>query len=128
MTPVPPSSQPKNLGGGSQRFGGLFDTSFSTFITPSIVRTIYTLALLAALAAAVVGIFVGVVFGLFGGSVGEGLVNIIFVPIVALVLLVLVRLSLELTMVVFSIADNLKAVRLLGESGRPPSPPHLPSK
>jgi len=123
MTPVPPRSHPNRPGGSPQRFGGLFDANFSNFITPTIVKIVYTLALIAAVGISILSIFMGIFGELFAGNLGSAFANIVMVPIAAILFLLLLRLLLEVTMVVFDIADNLKAIRA---SGRPPGQPHLP--
>jgi len=127
MTPVPPMSQPGLPNGKPKRSGGFFDATFSTFVTPSIVRIIYVLAMIVAISAAVISVFVGL-NGLVSGIPGAAVTGLLLGPLVAFVLLLVLRLSLELTMVIFDIADNLRRVRKLEESRRPPGPPHLPSQ
>ena len=128
-TPVPPRSQPNQPNGNRKRTRGIFDADFSVYITPFIVKLIYVLYIILFFIVCAFSILFEFFGGLFVGDWGAALFGIFIIQIVAFLALMLIRLALELTMVIFNIADNLKAVRkLLRGSGRPPGPSHLPSQ
>jgi fatty acid desaturase len=81
----------------------LFDLSFTTFITPTVVRVLYILLI----AFGAVG-WLFLVIGGFSSSVGTGIAAIILGGLWFVVLLFLWRVFLELTMVVFRINDNIE--------------------
>jgi uncharacterized membrane protein len=96
--------QKSNLSTGF--FASLFDISFSNFVTSQLISLLYILAM----------IFIGIAT-LFGMGAGffklihdfwGGMFMIIFTPLIALIYLVIVRISLELVIVIFKIADNTK--------------------
>lgn len=81
----------------------LFDFSFSTFVTTSFIRLVYGLGMLVITLIALVVI----VFG-FTRSAGFGILAIIGAFIGFIVLLTLFRIQLEIIVVVFRIAENLR--------------------
>lgn len=88
-------------------FGKLFDLSFTSYITPSIVTIVYILTIVAVvfgwLAATVVAWSMNAAFGV--------LTLIILGPVYALFALVLMRITLEFYVAVIRIAQDVKAVR-----------------
>jgi hypothetical protein len=89
--------------------GGLFDFSFTTFVTTKVVKVLYGIWLLG-----VVGI---VLFGFYGAidnmflrtytHPAEGLLMLILTPIIAVLYLILGRVYMEVLIVLFRIAENL---------------------
>jgi hypothetical protein len=119
QTPAPYGSQgspePEYAAAPTQKgfFRGLFDLSFSTFITTSIVKVIYVLFLVLAVLA---GLFmagsglVGAIAGMSQGEIGPilmGGVMIVLSPLVAFLYIVLARVYMELVIVIFRIAENI---------------------
>ena len=101
--PAPPPSS-----GTSKGFvGSLFDVSFSSFVTPTIIKVVYILVMilagLGALAVAFTGFTYSVVFGL--------ITLIILAPLGFFVELALWRIALEIFMVIFRIGDDIHAMR-----------------
>lgn len=95
--PIPP----RRSGGGF--FGSLFDFTFTSFVTPKIIKFIYMLAL-AVVALAVLAI---VITG-FARGVGTGLFFLVIVaPIAAIFYLLMARLWLEVVMVLFRVEEHL---------------------
>ena len=88
-------------------FKALIDYKFDSFITVKLSSVFY--AILMVLVALFAGITVlsGIV-ALGGGDVGAGLLTIIFGPIFALILLVIIRLWFEQAIALILIAENTK--------------------
>jgi hypothetical protein len=88
----------------SQDEGGindLFDLTFTKFITPTVIRIVYILVIIFA----AIGWLVAVISG-FVASVQAGIGALIFATLGALIALLMWRVLLELTMVIFKIKDN----------------------
>jgi hypothetical protein len=85
----------------------LFDTSFTSFVTPTIIKVVYVLVMvLAGLGA------LGIAFSGFSINVGVGIITlIIFAPLAFFVELALWRISLEIFMVIFRMSDDVRAIR-----------------
>ena len=85
----------------------LFDFGFNSFVTPKVVKAVYVLIMgvlgLAGLVSAVVAFRLNLIFGL--------LVLVIIAPLFFFVYLALWRIALEIFVVVFRIADDLRAIR-----------------
>lgn len=85
----------------------LFDFGFNSFVTPKVVKVVYVLIMgvlgLAGLVSAVVAFRLNLIFGL--------LVLVIIAPLFFFVYLALWRIALEIFVVVFRIADDLRAIR-----------------
>ena len=86
-------------------FGALFDLSFSSFITPKIIKILFILAMIGAAILSLV-----IIVGGFTQGVGAGILALILSVIVFVINIVLARLWLELVMVAFSINDRLKSI------------------
>ena len=82
-------------------FAGLFDFSFTTFITLKFLRVIYAILMVLILLG-------GLVFLLRGLSQGGGtaIATIIFVPLGVLLYLIFARISMELIALFFRIGEN----------------------
>ena len=83
--------------------GALFDMSFSTFVTESLASIVYMLVIFFSAFFAVV-----YVVREFLSSLGEGLFAIFLAPIGWILFILIARITLELIVVVFKIADNTK--------------------
>ena len=100
--------------------GSLFDLSFTEFITTRLVQFIYILAIILAVIVTLMSVIAG-----FGEGFGRGLLGLIISPVVFLLIVLYARITLELVIVVFRIAENTG--RMANGSGevtlpRPPSP------
>ena len=88
---------------GKNLFSALFDFSFSTFVTPKIIKIVYVIL------TALIGL--GVVFTLIAGLVtGEPLAIIgalVLGPIVGIIYLALARMSLELYFAVVRLSEDV---------------------
>ena len=83
-------------------FPALFDFSFNTFVTPKIVRFVYVLAAIWA-----VVMYVLVVIAWFSQSVTNGLIALVFGPIVAIIWLAIVRIGLEFGISVVRMSEDV---------------------
>ena len=91
-------------------FASLFDTSFSSLITPRIIKVLYVIILV------VIGLFTlfGIISGIANGG-GSAVAAIIIVPILALLYVIFARVYLEIIIVLFKIGDNTaQMVKLAG--------------
>ena len=83
----------------------LFDFSFSEFLTTRIIRFIYAVGVfLAALAALAVG------FSMMDGGFFMKVTGLIAVPLAFLFFVALARVSLEMTIVLFRIAEHTRDI------------------
>ncbi len=82
-------------------FAGLFDFSFSRFVTLRVIRVLYALAVLAAAVAALVTLG-----ACSRGGVGGVLVGLILAVVVFFVYVLIARVWLEVIAVLFRIAEN----------------------
>lgn len=101
--PPPPGAPPSR---GKGFFADLFDFGFTDFVTPKVVKFVYVVVTIIIALAWIFYIILG-----FTISPGAGLLVLIFGPIVALLWLLVCRITLELTMVIFRIGADLHAVR-----------------
>ena len=81
--------------------GDLFDFTFTKYITPTVIRIVYVLVIVFA----AIG-WLAVVISGFSNSAAAGIWAIVFASLGALIGLLMWRVLLELTMVIFRIADN----------------------
>ena len=107
--PMPTSGMPYPTQGGTDAKGflaSLFDTSFSSFVTPKVIKVVYVIIMII-LALETLGYII------FGFAAFKAL-GIIFLPVavlVGLVSLAVVRMGFELVMVIFRIGDDMRALR-----------------
>jgi uncharacterized membrane protein len=101
----------------SKFWAGLFDFSFTRFITLRFIRVIYAVILGVILLLALVALVVSLVGGASNSSVGTILFGIFIVPIFTLLYIVFARLSLEFIAVVFRIGENTARIALASERG-----------
>ncbi|WP_051399506.1 DUF4282 domain-containing protein [Haloechinothrix halophila] len=94
---------------------GIFDVSFSKFITPTVVKVVYIiLMVLLALG------YVGAVIGGFANDAAAGFLVLILGPIFVFLYLLLIRVSLEALVAVVRTAENTtELVRIQGGGGSP---------
>ncbi len=102
----------------------LFDVSFSTLVTPRIIKVLYALSIIASAFIAVVLVVEG-----FSESLGRGILTVVFVgPLVFLILVISSRIVYELAIVVFRISEHTAEIsRQVAEmvrlAGKPPAEP-----
>ena len=88
---------------GGSFFKRLFDTSMTTFVTPSIIKLLFILA--------IVGVTIGSSILLIGGlaTLGDGgIFAVILAPILWLIGIIYWRVILELVIVLFRIERNTR--------------------
>lgn len=89
-------------------FAGLFDFSFNTFITPTLIKIIYALALFGVALMALGLVITGLIS--MGDSVIRGLAILVVTPIIAFVYLLMARVYSESMIVLFKVAENLQEI------------------
>jgi ABC-type uncharacterized transport system permease subunit len=118
--PGDPAYQPAtgNSGNGVPQkgfFGSLFDFGFNSFITSKVIKFLYVLAVimagLVALGLLVVAFKASPVIGILGLVVG--------CPLYFFLTVAFSRITLEFVMVVFRMAEDMRAIRNRGEVGMP---------
>jgi hypothetical protein len=113
---------------GEQGFlASLFDVSFSSLVTPRVIKVLYVLSMI------IIGLFaLFFVVAAFSNSVASGIVVLLIIaPLAGLLYLIYVRVLLELVIVIFRIMDtNVELVQLQrGQAtggSAPPPPPSSP--
>lgn len=104
--PAYPQGGSSSMGYGSDSskgfFGALFDFSFSSFVTPKIVKLVYILATVAI----VIGVLIFVIAG-FAQSAGAGLAALILAPIIGLIYLAFIRMTLEFYFALVRMSEDI---------------------
>ena len=100
----PPAGMPGQLGphdrGG---FTALFDFSFTSFATPSLIRLLYIVGTV------LIGLYyIGMVIFTFATSAAAGLLTLVFGAVVALFLMALLRVSLEFYFAVVRMSEDIR--------------------
>ena len=91
--------------------GSLFDFGFNSFVTPKVVKVVYVL-IMAGLALAELGYLIFA----FKTSMVFGIISLVILcPLTFFVYLALWRILLELFIVVFRIADDIRSIRERGD-------------
>jgi hypothetical protein len=96
---------------GARRKGfiaSLFDFSFTSFVTPTVVKTLYALATIAVFVWALFFVLVGFHFG---HATGGLFVLIVIVPISVVLMLGSLRVCLEVFMALHRINENVQEMR-----------------
>lgn len=105
--PSGPESGSAAAGGGRAEtkgfLGALFDFGFTTFVTPKVVKFAYIIAM----ALVGLGLLVFVVGALTSGEVGLILVALFIAPLVALLYLVIIRMSFEFFVAVVRMSEDV---------------------
>lgn len=91
-------------------FGALFDFSFDNFITPKLVKVLYILVLALIALGFVVGMITGLLSLLRRGGFLMGVATIVLTPFVTAVYIIVARVSMEITVVIFRIAENIATI------------------
>lgn len=86
-------------------FTTLFDFSFSEFIVPKVIQTLFVIGILGAAVGAIFFIAWG-----FRASFFAGLITILLSPIIFVIYVILVRVYLEVVMLLFQISDTLNKI------------------
>ncbi len=89
-------------------FQALFDFSFSSYVTPKIIKFVYALSIAGA------GLFLLMMLsaGLLARGMGpaEGLIVLVVAPLAAFLIVLYSRIMLELVMVLFKISEDTHAI------------------
>jgi hypothetical protein len=93
--------QPPNAGDGGF-FAALFDFSFSSFVTPKIVKLVYVLATIG-----VALFYVVFVISAFAKNAGAGIVVLLVGAVVALVYLAFIRMTLEFYFAIVRMSQDI---------------------
>lgn len=83
----------------------LFDLSFTRFVSVSLVRVLYLLAIVMAIVLVIVGVVAG-----FSNSFSAGITALVLAPIFFFLYVLFVRVLLEIIIVVFRIADYTREI------------------
>ena len=99
----PPAGMPTQLPPADRSgFASLFDFSFTSFATPSLIRLLYIVGTV------LIGLYyVGIVIVMFSNSALIGLVALIFGAVVALFMMALLRVSLEFYFAVVRMSEDI---------------------
>ncbi len=98
MPPAPPTESVDAAG----FFKALFDFSFTTFITPKVVKFVYILA--------TVFLVLGWLFfmiAMFSDSAGAGLAVLLLGPILLIIYLALIRMTLEFYLAIVRMSEDI---------------------
>lgn len=100
-----PAAEPQGF------LGALFDFSFTSFVTPKVVKVLYILIVV------VVGLSaVGFALSVLATNVGLGLIVLLIgAPLYFLVVTALYRITLEFFMVIYRMAQDIRAIRERGD-------------
>jgi hypothetical protein len=108
-----PSPRPQVSGSSTSFLSALFDFSFSSFVTPKVIKVLYILIMiLAGLTAA------GFIISAFAASPTLGLITLIIIaPLFFFITIALYRILLEFFMVIFRMAEDIRTMRDRGGLG-----------
>jgi uncharacterized membrane protein len=109
----PAGATAKRSGDAKGFLGALFDFSFTSFVTPKIVKVIYVLVTIWTVLWALIFLRFGFKYG---GAAGGFFTLFVVDPILVILTLGVYRMVLELFMVVHRMHEELKAIRQRGES------------
>lgn len=91
--------------------GSLFDISFTSFVTPKVIRVLYLLimigTILTALSYSVIAFRVNAAFGI--------VTLFVLAPLFSMIILAMWRILLEFFVVIFRISEDIREVRQRGE-------------
>jgi hypothetical protein len=104
---APHPAQPKAKSGEKGFVGSLFDFSFSSFVTPKIIKVLYVLF---TIWTALIALLILIVSFRTGGAVAGIFVLIVIIPIYVLLTLGVYRVVLEAFMVIFRIYEETKKI------------------
>lgn len=113
MQPAAPGFGPPGLGGISQKMpgfvAGLFDFSFTNFVTTKVIKVLYGIWLLGVAGIVLFGFYAAIdtMFLRRYTQPVEGLIMLVVTPIAAALYLILGRVYMEVLIVLFKIAENL---------------------
>ncbi len=86
-------------------FAKVFDLSFEEFVTGSVIKVLYVIAIIGAVIYAISAIAMG-----FKSGVLLGIVALILSPVIFMLVVLIARIYMELIIVIFRIADSVKDI------------------
>lgn len=91
---------------------GLFDMTFSEFVTIRLIKVLYIIGIVGA-------VFAGLLFivGGFSNGAGTGILFLLLSPVLVGIYILMVRIWLELIIVVFRIAENTSQLVKMKKEG-----------
>ena len=95
--------------------GMIFDTSFSEFVTTRVIKVLLVLAMI------VNALFVlaMIIFNFANQGFLVGLLVLILSPLIYLIMMLVSRIYLEILIVIFRIADELRSIRIAQGGAEP---------
>jgi hypothetical protein len=91
--------------------GALFDFGFTSFVTPKVIKVLYTLIVIGTVLSALVFTIM-----VFEASVAFGVLTLVFGdPLFILIVLAIYRIILEFFVVTFRVAEDIRALRERGD-------------
>ncbi len=108
-----PGPRPQVSGSSAGFLSALFDFSFSSFVTPKVIKVLYILIMIVAgLTAA------GFIISAFAVGPTLGLITLIIIaPLFFFITIALYRITLEFFMVIFRMAEDIRTMRDRGGLG-----------
>lgn len=99
--PIQPGAPP-----GDNLIACLFDFSFSRFVAIKVIKVLYVLAFVAAAV-----VYLTMVVGAFAAGTSTGLLTLVVIgPLVAFLIILWARVTLEVLIVLFRIADHTRDI------------------
>jgi hypothetical protein len=93
--------------------GALFDFGFTSFVTPKVIKVLYTLIMIGTVVSAVVFTII-----MFRVSTPFGILTLLVAdPLFILIVMAIYRMILEFFVVVFRVAEDIRALRERGDHG-----------
>ncbi len=109
--PPQPSPGPTQQTAAKGFLGALFDFGFTSFVTPKVVKVLYPLIMILTGLTALSFIDIA-----FRASIGFGFVSLfILAPLFFLVVTAIYRILLEFFIVIFRVAEDIRAMRERGD-------------
>ena len=99
-TGIPAGSETKGF------FGRLFDLSFKSYVTPSVVRVLFVVMIILATLTWIIYTILA-----FTASAGAGFAVLLLGWIGALLLIIIYRMGMEISVAIISIAENTARIR-----------------
>jgi len=103
---------PASPGPGGNFFASLLDFSFSSFVTERLIKVLYALAFVGA-----AFLYISMVLAGFAAGSGSGILALLILgPLAALLVILWARVTLEVLIVLFRIADHTREIAQEGRA------------
>ena len=107
------AARPGDAAGGKGFLSALFDFGFTSFVTPKVIKVLYTLITIGTVISALVFTIIA-----FKASVAFGVATLVIGdPLFILIVLAIYRVILEFFVVTFRVAEDIRALRERGDLG-----------